>query len=215
MDKSENWNKKRVESFGKPAVKSVYAAMAERITVDWRTRGNRELTFLDLGTGTGYLLVALKELFPDAKAIGVDPSEEMLRLARKNVDESGHSNIELRPGRAEKIPADSESIDLLMTQFSLHEWEDPEKGFAEISRVLKPDGTVVIRAWNKSCPRFEFWKHNIEHIFKFGWNRAKEARKSHKRSYPFQMVVDLVRAHNMKPVETEERVQLFIKARLL
>lgn len=211
MSKSEEWGKERAATFAKSAMKSVYAPMAERITAHWPRSYN--FTFLDLGTGPGLLPVEVKRLFPRARAIGVDPSEDMLNVARRNAESSKFPGIEIRPGKAEEIPVDSASIDLLMAQFSLHEWEDTEKGFSEIARVLKPNGVVVIRDWDKSCPRLKFWKHNIEHMFKYGWQRAKEARKSYRQSYPFRIVVDLVCKYDLEPVETEEDVMFFIKAK--
>jgi ubiquinone/menaquinone biosynthesis C-methylase UbiE len=212
MSQKKEWGKKRAEKFAKTAMGNVYEAMAKRITTGWKCPGDGA-TFLDLGTGPGFLLVEVRKLFPGAKVIGVDPSEDMLAIARCNAETSGLPGIEIKAGKAEDIPVDSASVDLLMAQFVLHEWHDVEKGFSEITRVLKPGGMVVIRAWNKSCPRWKFWKHNIEHLFKFGWHRALEARRSRRRSYPFAMVVDHVRRHNLAPVEIEEDVVLFIKAR--
>jgi hypothetical protein len=50
-------------------------------------------------------------------------------------------------------------------------------------------------------------------MFKYGWNRAKEARISRRKSYPFRVVMDLVRRYDLAPIETEDDVILFIKAR--
>jgi ubiquinone/menaquinone biosynthesis C-methylase UbiE len=190
----------------------VYAAMARRITADWANSSGK-FTFLDLGTGAGLLPVEVKRLYPQAQIMGVDPSQAMLDLAQRNAVSSGLSGIELKVGKAEEIPVESESVDLLMTQFSLHEWEDLNKGFSEITRVLRQNGILVIRAWNKSCPSWKFLKHNVTHMFNYGWNRAKEARRSRRRSYPFRAVMDLVRRYDLAPIEMEEDVILFIKAR--
>lgn len=211
MNKPDTWGKKRAESFAKPASRDMYKAMAKRITADWKNRAD-SLTFLDLGMGPGWIPIEIKKLFPSASVIGVDPSDAMLRIARDNIDSSGLSGIDITSGQAEKIPVDSGSVDLLLSQFSLHEWEDLDKGFSEIFRVLKPKGTLVIRAWNKSYPTWEFLKHNLRHVFQHGWNRAKEARKSRKRSYPFDTVLGYVEKYDLEPKETEEAVVMFIKA---
>ena len=212
MAQKSEWTKERVEGFSKPGVQSVYAAIAKRITADFKERRDDHFKFLDLGAGAGLLLVEIKRLFPKAYVVGIDPSEAMLEQARRTMELSGHQDIKIKAGRAEEIPVESGSIDLLMAQFSLHEWEDPKKGFSEIARVMKAGGTVVIRAWNKSCPRWAFWRHNIHHMFKFGWHRAKEARRSHRLSHPSEMVLDLAQRYGLKTVEVEEGVQLFIKA---
>ncbi len=212
MSGTEAWGEKRAESFAKPGMTPVYAAMAKRITADWAHSGAK-FTFLDLGTGAGLLPVEVKRLCPQAQVIGVDPSQAMLDLARRNAVSSGLSGIETRVGKAEEIPAEPESVDLLMAQFSLHEWDDLNKGFSEMTRVLRQNGTLVIRAWNKSCPFWKFLRHNVTHMFKYGWKRAKEARISRRRSYPFRVVMDLVCRYGLAPIETEDDVILFIKAR--
>ena len=212
MSSTEAWGKKRAESFAKPGMTPVYAAMASRITADWANSSGK-FTFLDLGTGVGLLPVEVKKLHPHAQVIGVDPSQAMLDLARRNAVSSGLSGIEIKIGKAEEIPVESESVDLVMAQFSLHEWDDLNKGFSEITRVLRQNGTLVIRAWNRSCPFWKFLKHNLIHMFKYGWSRAKEARSSRRRSYPFRLVMDLVHRYDLVPIEMEDDVILFIKAK--
>jgi len=53
-------------------------------------------TIIDLGTGSGILSIELNKLLPQVKIIGIDPSNEMLEIARKNADEAEISNYETR-----------------------------------------------------------------------------------------------------------------------
>jgi ubiquinone/menaquinone biosynthesis C-methylase UbiE len=86
---------------------------------------------LDIGCGTGYDLRLLKD------AVGLDPSEKMLEIARS-------AGKEFVVGRAEKLPFPDCSFDNAICLFGTLNMCDRKKAAAEMSRVLKPSGTVVI-----------------------------------------------------------------------
>ena len=215
MTKEKTWGKERAELFAKPIKKMaspVYSALARRSTADLNMEEGNP-TILDLGSGPGLLMVEIKRLLPQARVIGVDPSEPMLNIARENADAAGFKDIEVRPGRAEEIPIDPNTINLLVSQWSLHDWDDLEKGFSEISRVLKPDGVIVISDWDRSYPRWRFYKHNLDLMRRAGWKRAKEARNSYSLSYPFDHILGLLDQFQFKPVESEtDKPIFFVKA---
>ncbi len=97
---------------------------------------------LDIGCGTGNYTMALA-----AKGLnftGVDPSEKMLDLARAKAP-----HIQWRVGSAENIPADNDTFDNIIATLTLHHWNDLNAGFAELHRVLKNHGKIVIYT---SCP---------------------------------------------------------------
>ena len=211
MTEDKSWGKERAERFARPRWE-VYAAFAHRITADWM-EDSGHCTLLDLGSGPGFLLVEVKRLYPKARVIGVDPSEHMLEIARRNAESTGFPDIETIKGSAEHIPVDSVTVDLVVSQYSLHDWGDPEKGLSETFRVLKPGGNVVITDWNKSYPRWKFYLHNLGLMRRSGWHRAGEARNSFRRAHPFAKVLHLVREANLEPVETEGKGRMFfIKA---
>jgi SAM-dependent methyltransferase len=100
---------------------------------------------LDLGSGAGIdLLIAAKKVGPMGRAIGVDMTDEMISRARKIIAESGLSNVEVRKGLIEDLPVDSNTVDWVISNCVIN--LSPEKGrvFAEISRVLKPGGRMVV-----------------------------------------------------------------------
>ena len=98
---------------------------------------------LDVGCGTGALLYAFSLASPEAELVGIDLSAEMLEVARAKLG----SSIELRQGRAESLPFDDESFDLVVSTSVLHYLRRPEAGLAEARRVLKPGGAVVVTDW--------------------------------------------------------------------
>ncbi len=211
MTKETAWGKERAELFAKPINKTgspVYAALARRSTAGL-TYDEDNPVVLDLGSGPGFLMVEIKRLLPQARVIGVDPSEPMLNIARDNADGTGFSDIETRSGQAEKIPIESKTISLLISQWSLHDWEDLKKGFSEISRVLKPNGVVVISDWGRSYPRWRFYKHNLDLMKRAGWKRAKEARNSYRLAYLFQDILALLDQFQFEPVESETNKSVF------
>ncbi len=83
MTKETAWGKERAELFAKPINKTgspVYAALARRSTAGLNFDEDNPVV-LDLGSGPGFLMVEIKRLFPQARVIGVDPSEPMLKIA--------------------------------------------------------------------------------------------------------------------------------------
>ena len=215
MSKDKGWDEERTRRFAqasKMTGESIYSRIARKITGDWiHSRDN--YVFLDVGTGPGHLPIAVKTLFPEVKAIGIDPQDYMIKMARQNAEAAGYADIELMPGSAESIPLDSETVDFAISQWAFLFWEDPEKGLSEIHRVLKPDGKVVITDWNRSFPRWKFYTRNFLMIRRGNWDRAKLARASFKQAYKFETVLRLVLEGNFTPVETEGKELLFfIKA---
>ena len=103
---------------------------------------------LDLGTGTGSVAMRAAALVgPAGSVIGVDISPDMLALARRRLVEAGHSNVELREGRAEQLPADSGAFDALLASFSLMYVIDRAAAAREMRRVLRPGGRFVAAVW--------------------------------------------------------------------
>jgi len=116
-------------------------------------------TVVDLGCGPGLLGIEIGKLQPRARIIGVDPSNEMLQIARANATRVGLSNYEARQGTAEEIPLESGCGDLVISQSSFHEWENPHRGLAEIYRVLRPGGSLILRDYNLAW--LSAWKRKL------------------------------------------------------
>lgn len=89
---------------------------------------------LDVGCGTGFSSVALKEIAQ--KVVGLDISVEMLHLARKEKD------IEYLAASAEELPVCAEKFDLITVSQAIH-WINKQKFFAEADRILKPKSFII------------------------------------------------------------------------
>jgi ubiquinone/menaquinone biosynthesis C-methylase UbiE len=100
---------------------------------------------LEVGPGPGYLGLEWLKKTAGTRLNGLDISEDMLALARKNAAEYGLSDrVKYIAGDARKMPFEDGHFDAVFTNGSLHEWAHPEEILNEIMRVLKPGGKYVI-----------------------------------------------------------------------
>ncbi|MBM4464144.1 MAG: class I SAM-dependent methyltransferase [Chloroflexi bacterium] len=178
----------------------VYASFARKIAKCMAPLPE-EAIIVDLGTGPGLLPIELHKLWPQAKIIGVDPSAEMLDIARKNANEAGIANLETRVGTAEEIPIASNSVDLVVTQSSFHEWENPQKGLAEIFRILRPGGCLILKDYNRAW--LSGWKRKLLGLFHY-LDMFK---------FTFEEVAGLLREAGFGKIKDQgKRLQLFVQA---
>jgi arsenite methyltransferase len=102
-------------------------------------------TVLDLGSGGGIdVLLSARRVGPTGRAIGIDMTDEMLALARRNAAEAGASNVEFRKGTIERLPVEDASVDVVISNCVINLASDKAAVFAEIARVLKPGGRVGV-----------------------------------------------------------------------
>ncbi|MHB9023642.1 MAG: arsenite methyltransferase [Armatimonadota bacterium] len=100
---------------------------------------------LDLGSGAGIdILLAGSKVGPSGYVIGVDMTEEMLAKARENIAASGLSNVEVRQGIIESLPVESGTVDWVISNCVINLSPEKDKVFAEIARVLKPGGRMLV-----------------------------------------------------------------------
>ncbi len=121
----------------------------------WRRKAIRLLetqkpkTILDIATGTADFAIEAMKLNP-TKVVGVDISEGMLKLGRDKINKLGLQNkIELKTGDSESLPFSNNSFDAITVGFGVRNFENLEKGVADIYRVLNPDGMLVILEFSK------------------------------------------------------------------
>lgn len=97
---------------------------------------------LEVAAGTCICGRALAPFVKDITCL--DLTEEMLAQGKKLANESKINNISFQLGNAEKLPYEAESFDLVITRLSLHHFDNPEKPFQEMQRVLKKGGRLVV-----------------------------------------------------------------------
>ena len=100
---------------------------------------------LDLGSGGGIdVLLAARKVGPKGRAIGVDMTQDMIDLARKNADEAGFENVEFRLGDIEDLPVESGSVDVIISNCVINHSPDKLAVFTEAFRVLRPGGRLYV-----------------------------------------------------------------------
>lgn len=123
------WDRMRDELFGD---RFHLAALGALASSEWVAG--------DLGCGTGQVTAALAPFV--SSVVAVDSSAAMLQAARRRLHEM--DNVELRRGELEALPIDEARLDLATLMLVLHHVPEPDKALAEVARVLKPGGRVVI-----------------------------------------------------------------------
>ena len=102
-------------------------------------------SILDIATGTGDLAIKFAEKTSASNIIGLDLSEGMLAMAREKVEGTNLSNkVKFIKGDSEALPFDDNMFDAITVSFGIRNFENLEKGLAEILRVLKPKGIFII-----------------------------------------------------------------------
>ncbi len=106
---------------------------------------NEGETVLDLGSGGGIdVILSAKRVGPTGVAYGLDMTDEMLALARRNAAEAGVSNVHFLKGVIEQIPLPAGSIDVVISNCVINLSVDKAAVLTEIARVLKPGGRMGV-----------------------------------------------------------------------
>ena len=101
-----------------------------------------ELRVCDVGTGTGILALELARL--GVRVIAVDHSQTMLDATAAKLQAAGAHGVELRRGDAADLPLEEASVDAAFAHMVLHYLPSPAEALAEMGRVVKPGGLVVV-----------------------------------------------------------------------
>ncbi|HYA62820.1 MAG TPA: class I SAM-dependent methyltransferase [Candidatus Sulfotelmatobacter sp.] len=95
---------------------------------------------LDVGCGSGWLCRRLGKMMPEGRVVGMDISDEMIRIARRNSVE--HDNLLFVTGEVGEIPWEPNFFTHAISVESAYYWPDPAGGVKELLRVLRPGGSA-------------------------------------------------------------------------
>ena len=160
-------NKKRqiAEMFDKIAFRYDFLNrfLSGGVDVYWRKRAIAELRqtrpkyVLDVATGTADVALLLNKYLDPDKIIGIDISEGMLEHGRQKIEKQKLKHkIELRAGDSEAINFPNNTFDAITVAFGVRNFEHLQQGLAEMLRVLKPGGKLVVLEFSK--PRRKIFK---------------------------------------------------------
>jgi demethylmenaquinone methyltransferase / 2-methoxy-6-polyprenyl-1,4-benzoquinol methylase len=130
--------------------------LSARTDVGWRKKAIRLLKkdnpqqILDVATGTADMALMAYKILKPAQITGIDISEGMLELGRKKIEkEQLGEKIQLHLGDSETINFAENTFDAVMVAFGVRNFENLEKGLAEMKRVLKPGGRLMVLEFSK------------------------------------------------------------------
>ena len=159
---------------------------------------NNEIKILDLGSGPALINKEIKKILPNSIIYSLDQSSEMLKNAQNYTFKGEIQKINGILSNAENIPLKSDSMDIIISRFSLSYWENPNLVIKEIKRVLKPDGKLILEFLNKKYPK---WKLNLIKIhmrIKFAGNNViKYHIDAYKNAYDLDKVKELINKNKL------------------
>jgi demethylmenaquinone methyltransferase/2-methoxy-6-polyprenyl-1,4-benzoquinol methylase len=191
---------KNLQEDKKAAVESMFDSIAWRydflnhflsfsIDRNWRKKAIREISkftekpaILDVATGTGDLAIAAMKLNP-SKITGIDISSKMLEFGRSKIERRGLSDrIELLQGDSENIPFGDNCFDVAMVAFGVRNFSDPLKGLAEMNRIVRRSGMIMVLEFSKPSGFlfrniYNFYFRNILPFFGKLFSKDKSAYK--------------------------------------
>lgn len=122
----------------------------------WRRKAVRALAIvgagriLDLATGTGDVALAIAKNYPDTTVVGVDPSENMLAIARRKIAKKRlDGRVAVHVGDAQNLAFPDAMFDGATIAFGIRNVPDRHRGLCEMRRVVRPGGRVVVLELNE------------------------------------------------------------------
>lgn len=121
---------------------------------------------LDVGCGTGSLLIEIKNKYPKAEVVGIDPDPNILHIAHNKLEQAG-VNAQLKQGVVQELPFPTSSFDLVTSTLVFHHLptEVKRQAIKEIYRVLKENGRFLLADFGKPETMLSYVLLNLGSIF--------------------------------------------------
>lgn len=141
-----DWTATLYDSVVAQGMRPIYHSLLQTLVRRYEIAPSRAL---DVGCGSGHATHALARQFPQAEVTGVDLSAKAIRLAEREYHHT--SNLQFREGNAMQLPFNDQTFDLVISTGSVKHWPEPARGIAEMARVCKPAGTLIILETDPAC----------------------------------------------------------------
>lgn len=129
----------------------------------------KEGKLLDAGMGPGRLIVEISKKNPKLDLFGIDISESMLAVARKNI--RSIKQVDLRTGNIIQTNYPDDFFDCIVSTGSFYNWDKPVEGLNEIFRILKPGKTAYIFDTQRDYDRKLLKQRLVENLGEYSFIR--------------------------------------------
>lgn len=120
---------------------------------------------LDIGCGHGKIIAEISKNLPQGKAVGVDPSLNMIHLAKELFPSSKYKNLEFIVSTAEEIEFPSECFDFVICTNALMWVREPRKALWLMCKTLKKNGRLVVFTYDKNTPYVRLFEDVLHSSF--------------------------------------------------
>ncbi len=146
-----------------PVTRLIGADSARRELIEQASL-RRSSRVLDIGCGTGSLVVLIKRLHPELEVVGLDPDPKALARTRRKLERVGLS-AQLDEGFSDELPYPDASFDRVLSSFMMHHLERDEKArtLTEVRRILRPEGSLHVLDFGGAEPRRDGFLARILH----------------------------------------------------
>lgn len=151
---------------------------------------------LDIGTGSGDFIKLISPVFPEGTQItGIDPSEEALEEARRG---NNLANVDFIQMQGEKLNLPDRSFDVVCLSNAMHHLASTEQTFAEMKRVVKPEGWLLIAeivsdGLNEAQENQKMWHHFKSYV-------DRKSGITHRETWTESEVLEIIQLSGIEPV---------------
>jgi ubiquinone/menaquinone biosynthesis C-methylase UbiE len=166
---------------------------------------------VDIGCGPGYLAAKIARRYPGLSVTGLDVSDLMIELARRKWQGLSYGNLEFITGDAQCLPYSDDSVDIAVSSLALHHWEDGAAALADIHRVLKPNGRLVLFDVRRDASYAFYYGLNLVQAFSpEALRRTNGAVGSFWASYNAGEIINMLSQCDWQDVEISRGVGWFM-----